>query len=107
VERLNTRSKVRLTMHVGGAHREETVHADLRRRTVTDVWAGTQQGWHLVLIIESRQKLAISHLYRKSKLKNDPPTTPPEGQKMMDSSAYLAEHLYEVPVLVVPCIEVA
>jgi nitroreductase len=67
--------------------------------------AGNQQSWHFVLLTDGQQKLAIADLYRRSKLKNDPPTTPPEAQRMMDSSAYLAEHLHEVPVLVIPCIE--
>ena len=51
------------------------------------------------------QKQAIGDLYRKSKAKNDPPFTPPEHQRVMDSSAYLAEHIQDVPVLVVPCVE--
>jgi len=66
---------------------------------------GSVQGWHFVLITDESRKRAISDLYRKSKVKNDPGSTPPEHQAMMDSSAYLAEHLHEVPVLVVPCIE--
>jgi nitroreductase len=67
--------------------------------------AGNQQGWHFLVVTDAPQKMAIADLYRKSKVKNDPPTTPPEAEKMMESSAYLAEHLHEVPVLVVPSIE--
>jgi nitroreductase len=67
--------------------------------------AGNQQSWHFVLATDRPKKTAIADLYRKSKLKNDPPTTTPEARRMMDSSAYLAEHLDEVPVLVIPCIE--
>jgi nitroreductase len=66
---------------------------------------GNRQGWHFVLVTDTERKQAISDLYRKSKAKNDPPSTPPEHQRIMDSSAYLAEHLHEVPVLVIPCIE--
>jgi nitroreductase len=66
---------------------------------------GSLQSWHFVLVTEPARKEAISELYRKSKAKNDPGSTLPEHQAMMDSSAYLAEHLHEVPVLVVPCIE--
>jgi nitroreductase len=66
---------------------------------------GNLQGWHFVLVTDAERKKAISDLYRKSKAKNDPPSTPQEHQKIMDSSAYLAEHLHEVPVLVVPCVE--
>jgi nitroreductase len=66
---------------------------------------GNLQGWHFVLVTDPEPKRAISDLYRKSKAKNDPSSTPDEHQKIMDSSAYLAEHLHEVPVLVVPCVE--
>jgi nitroreductase len=66
---------------------------------------GNAQGWHFVLVADAERKMAISDLYRKSKAKNDPASTPPEHQRNMDSSAYLAEHLHEVPILVIPCIE--
>jgi nitroreductase len=66
---------------------------------------GNAQGWHFVLVTDDEHKREISDLYRRSKAKNDPPSVPAEEQRIMDSSAYLAEHLHEVPVLVVPCIE--
>jgi nitroreductase len=66
---------------------------------------GNAQGWHFVLVTEAERKRAVADLYRKSKAKNDPASTPPEQQRVMDSSAYLAEHLHEVPVLVIPCID--
>jgi len=66
---------------------------------------GNLQGWHFVLVTEPRRKKALAELYRKSKSENDPSSTPPEHQRMMDASAYLAEHLYEIPVLVIPCIQ--
>jgi nitroreductase len=66
---------------------------------------GNLQGWHFILVTDPEPKRAISDLYRKSKTKNDPQSTPGEHQKSMDSSAYLAEHLHEVPVLVIPSVE--
>lgn len=66
---------------------------------------GNLQGWHFVLVTDVERKRAISDLYRRSKTKNDPPSTPDGHQRIMDSSAYLAEHLHEVPVLVIPCVE--
>jgi nitroreductase len=66
---------------------------------------GNLQGWHFVVVAETERKKAIGNLYRKSKAKNDPASTPLEHQKIMDSSAYLSEHLHEVPVLVIPCVE--
>lgn len=66
---------------------------------------GHIQGWHFVIVTDPDAKRAISDLYRRSKAENDPPSTSIEHHKMMESSAYLAEHLHEVPVLVVPCVE--
>lgn len=66
---------------------------------------GNAQGWHFVLVTEPDRKAALAGLYRKSKRENDPATVAPEHQASMNSSAYLAEHLHEVPVLVIPCIE--
>lgn len=66
---------------------------------------GNLQGWHFLLVTDAGRKLAIADLYRKSKQENDPATVPPEHQRSMDSSAYLAAHLHQVPVLVIPCIE--
>src|SRR5262245_26559695 len=62
-------------------------------------------GVAFLLVTEAGCKRAISDLYRRSKRATDPSSTPPEHQRSMDSSAYLAEHLHEVPVLLVPCIE--
>jgi nitroreductase len=66
---------------------------------------GNAQGWHFVVVTDPERKRGIADLYRKSKAKHDPPSIPSERQRIMDSSAYLAEHLHEVPVLLVPCIE--
>jgi nitroreductase len=66
---------------------------------------GDLQGWHFVLVTDSGRKKSLADLYRQSKKENDPATTEPEHQRTMDASAYLAAHLHEVPVLVIPCIE--
>jgi len=66
---------------------------------------GNLQGWHFALVTEPGRKKALADLYRKSKMENDPSSVPPGHERMMDASAYLAAHLHEVPVLVIPCIE--
>ena len=66
---------------------------------------GNLQGWHFMLVTETGRKQALADLYRKSKQENDPATVPPEHRRLMDASAYLAAHLHQVPVLVIPCIE--
>ncbi len=66
---------------------------------------GNLQGWHFVLVADAGRKKALADLYRRPKKENDPATVPPQHQRTMDASAYLAAHLHEVPVLVVPCVE--
>src|SRR5947199_8178214 len=65
---------------------------------------GNLQGWHFVLVTDADRKKALAGLYRKSKQENDPATVPPERQRLMHASAYLAPHVPEAPVLVIPCI---
>jgi nitroreductase len=66
---------------------------------------GNAQGWHFLLVTDAGRKQALAELYRKSKQENDPASVPPGHERLMDASAYLASHLHEVPVLVIPCIE--
>jgi nitroreductase len=66
---------------------------------------GNLQGWHFLLVTEPGRKKALADLYRRSKKENDPAEVPEQHRRVMDASAYLAEHLHEVPVLVIPCIE--
>ena len=66
---------------------------------------GNEHGWHFVLVTDPALKRALADLYRRSKRENDPPSVPAEHRRSMESSAHLAEHLHEVPVLVVPCLE--
>jgi nitroreductase len=103
-ELLSTTRTVRKRLDLGRPVEQELLDEciDLALQAPT---GGNRQGWHFVLVTDTERKQAISELYRKSKAKLDPPSTPPEHQRVMDSSAYLAEHLHEVPVLVIPCIE--
>jgi nitroreductase len=66
---------------------------------------GDEQGWHFVVVDDEAQKSALAELYRRAKRENDPPTVPADKQAMMQASGYLAAHLHQVPVLVIPCIE--
>lgn len=96
----SVRKRLDLTRPVERALLDECLDLALQAPT-----GGNAQGWHFVLVTDADHKQALSDLYRRSKRENDPPSSPPEHQRMMDASAYLAEHLHEVPVLVVPCIE--
>lgn len=80
---------------------------------------GGMQNWHFIIVTDPVQRRDLANVYRKS-------TLAPGGQgdfiqQMLDniqdaeekasmvkkiaSAQYLTEHLHEVPVLVVPCIE--
>jgi nitroreductase len=77
------------------------------------------QGWHFVIVTETQQRQALTAIYRKGwalyreRVKAGHgifrPDLTPEYlatlRKVLASTVYLAEHMHEVPVLVVPCIQ--
>lgn len=70
-----------------------------------------QQTWRWLVVTDPDVRAALADLYRN--LPSDRPATrlgsvpPPEEQqaRVGDSAGYLMQHLHEVPVLVVPCVE--
>ncbi|MGA2829089.1 MAG: nitroreductase family protein [Streptosporangiaceae bacterium] len=82
---------------------------------------GNQQGWHWMVITDPDTRAAIGELYRRSTERylaaraqamsgpGGPAPDSPEAKTMRrirESSAYLGEHMGEVPVQVIACIEV-
>jgi nitroreductase len=74
------------------------------------------QGWSFVVVTDADKRHGLADLYRKAfeLYANNPdlrPTFSDDDLRMkqlprvVDSAMYLAEHLHEVPVLVIPCIE--
>jgi nitroreductase len=94
------RKRLDLTRPVERGLLEECLDLALQAPT-----GGNAQGWHFLLVTDADRKQALAGLYRKSKQDNDPASVPPGHERLMDASAYLASHLHEVPVLVIPCIE--
>jgi nitroreductase len=81
--------------------------------------SANEQNWSFIVITDAQQRRAIAELYRRTwdwivnspfavadKFKDDPARNL-EQRKVSDSAAYLADHIGEVPVLVIPCIEVS
>ena len=80
---------------------------------------GGMQNWHFLVVIDPAQRSALAALYRKSAhspggqediLKQVIATATDEKEaadlsRMADSARYLTEHLHEVPVHVIPCIQ--
>lgn len=75
------------------------------------------QGWHFLIVTEARKRAAVAEFYRKAF--NIYATVPNSGRlvigsedprfeqqkRIVVSASYLAEHMHEVPVLVIPCVE--
>jgi nitroreductase len=76
-----------------------------------------RQGWHWIVVTDADQRRAIGEVYRRAteqylassgaagKLFADDPARAPVQQRVGSSVAYLAEHMADVPVLLLPCIQ--
>jgi nitroreductase len=72
------------------------------------------QGWQWVFVEDADQKKAIGDIYLANARDylSSPSPEYPEGDsrgeqmgKIRDSASYLAEHMHEAPVLMIPCLE--
>jgi nitroreductase len=70
-----------------------------------------QQTWRWVVVTDPEVRGRLADLYRNlpadRPTSRAPITTPPaaQQQRVSESAGYLMEHIHEVPVLVVPCVE--
>jgi nitroreductase len=76
-----------------------------------------RQGWHWVVVTDAAKRAAIGDLYRQAfelyrssgMATAGMPEMEPERartqERVVDSAQYLADHMGEVPVLVIPCLE--
>lgn len=75
-----------------------------------------RQGWHFMVVTDAAKRMAVAEYYRKSfdvyirsggprgqSTEDDPRLA--RATQVRDSAVYLAEHLHEAPVLIIPCIE--
>jgi nitroreductase len=80
---------------------------------------GNRQGWHFVVVTDAQQRKALGEIYSKGfKIYREQGATESLRRasnrltreqletlkKIQSSSDYLAEHMHEVPVLVIPCL---
>jgi nitroreductase len=80
---------------------------------------GNRQTWHFVVVTDAKQRQALGDIYRRGYIfyrqqlaameaKQGGRALPPDREailnKVRSSSEYLADHMGEVPVLIVPCI---
>jgi nitroreductase len=73
-----------------------------------------QQGWQWVFVEEADKKKVLADIYRTNftQYRRMPEPKYPEGDsraeqrtRVVSSAEYLAEHMHEAPVLLVPCLE--
>jgi nitroreductase len=76
--------------------------------------AGYAEDWHFVVVTDPDRRRALADLWRSGArryLGADDPTVllaaelPPDRRRLVESVLHLYEHLHEVPVQVIPCIE--
>lgn len=80
--------------------------------------SANRQHWSFIVIVDAEQKRRVADIYERQwdwlaatpysvggRFADDP-TRATQQARAADSGAYLADHLAEVPVLVLPCIEV-
>ena len=74
------------------------------------------QGWHFLIVTDAAKRAGLAELYRRAfdgyrQLSAASPQLqegdPRRNQtlRIVDSASFLAEHLHEAPVMIVPCIE--
>jgi nitroreductase len=75
-----------------------------------------RQGWHWMVVTDADKRATIADYYRRSwaeytsagtsaSLYGDDPERAATATRVVDSAVYLAEHLHEVPVMLIACID--
>lgn len=112
---LTTTRAVRKRLDLTRAVEPELVKECIEIATQAPSGSNSQQ-WHFVVVTDSEKRKGLADLYRKSfsqyrisagesieKLKAKKPELAQVQQRVASSADYLAEHLHEVPVHVIPC----
>jgi nitroreductase len=64
--------------------------------------------WHWVVVDEPERKAVIADVYRESWAayagRTDPARLDDRGRRTLTAGAFVADHLHEVPALVIPCV---
>jgi nitroreductase len=108
----SVRKRLDLTRPVEPELIEECLNLSLQAPT-----GGNTQGWHFLVITDAAKKAQIGELYRQSfyiyarsneeqsgRAEQDEAQQAQMG-RVVKSAVYLANHMHEVPVMVIPCIE--
>lgn len=63
--------------------------------------------YHFLVVTEPAKRAGLAELYRKALGHRFSPSRPVQDPKVWASSLHLVEHLHEVPVHILPCVEYA
>jgi nitroreductase len=70
---------------------------------------GNRPRYHFVVVTDSAPRAALAAIYKRSYLEVYSPQRQAEVRQtdpgLIDSATYLAEHMHDVPVLIIPCVE--
>ena len=90
---------------------EREVIEDCIRIALQAPIASHDEKWHFVVTTDKEKIAALAAIYRKGwqqyfgdkKTAGVHPTQQTQREKLLDSAGYLAEHMHEVPAMVIPC----
>ena len=106
---LTTTRAVRKRLDLGRPVEPEVIEECLRL-AIQAPTGGNSQGWRWIVVTDPAKRLALADAYRRSwepyiaASRDAAPNPDAQQQRVQDSASYLADHLHEVPVLVIPCI---
>src|SRR4051812_41645487 len=89
---------------------EPEVIEECLRLAIQAPTGGNSQGWRWIVVTDPEKRAALAQLYLKTwapyiaAAREAAPDAGPQQVRVQDSANYLAEHLAEVPVHVIPCI---
>jgi nitroreductase len=67
--------------------------------------ASNREGWHFVAVTDERRRRELGELYRRGGEQYLASPVAPRDPRLLESARFLVDHVHEVPVHVVPCIE--
>src|SRR6266851_4433729 len=115
-ELLSTTRAVRKRLDLTRSVEPELIRECVELATQAPTGSNNQR-WHFVIVTDAEKRKTLGEFYRQGMLKaygpdsaNSQQPAPQDlqlartAERIRDSSWYLAEHMGEVPVLVVPCI---
>jgi nitroreductase len=114
---LTTTRSVRKRLDLARPVEPEVIHKCLEL-AIQAPTASNSQGWHFVVVTDPEVRLALATVYRKGAerykelmvpvLQKQAASSEQKARglaRILDSGQYLIDHLHEVPVHVIPCIE--